>query len=757
MRPFSILATLLGAALLFLVQPMVARLALPFLGGAPAVWTTSALFFQILLLLGYLYAHLLSSWLKPRRAALLHMSLLAVSMGFLPVRWAPGFPPEASPVSWLLGHLTATVGLPFFLLSATGPLIQRWLYASRRPGTGDPYPLYAVSNAGSLVGLLSYPLVVEPFLPLRAPSPSLSQIHLWSAGYLGFVLLAAFCAVLALRTADAGGRDQIPLPSSPAAMQRSGRLRWILFSFVPASGLLAVTHHISTDLAVFPLLWILPLALYLATFVLAFAARGPLLLSWSSTGLAVTAVGVVASLWAFERPYTWVLLVLHPMALFFLAMVCHGRLARDRPEPARLTEFYLCVATGGALGGAFNTLVAPRVFASVEEYPLVLLLACLLRPRGSTAAPGRRERRARVLDLAWPLALLFFVAMVPRAAILLGVKSAAAGLVLQVAAPCALAMFFLRRSLRFTLCLAVLLAAAWVEARPSGQLLHARRDFFGVHRVFLRDGPVLEGIDASGRKTFVSYPFHVLYHGTTRHGSQALTERLRMTPTSYYHPTGPLGEVLRALEDGHRLDRVAVVGLGAGAVAGYGREGRRITFYEIDPEVVRIARDERLFTYLRDARGEVDIAVGDGRLLLSRAPDSLYGLIVLDAFSSDAVPVHLMTQEAVELYFRKLRPDGLLAAHLTNQHLDLEVVFHAIAAGAGLVGASRSDEVASLQQMLEGKDRSQWVVLARDLSALGPLASDPEWLRVPVPGVPIDPRLLWTDDTSSVLSVLRFW
>jgi len=751
----SILVALLGATLLFLVQPLVARMVLPFLGGAPAVWSTCVFFFQAVLLLGYLYAHVLSTRLASRAAVVLHLFLLGTSASFLPMRWDAGPPLGAAPVPWLLLRLLGAIGLPFFLLSATGPLVQSWLHSSRRPGGDDPYPLYAVGNAGSLVGLVSYPVLVEPFLPLRGLP--VSQTFLWSSGFVGFVLLTGICALLFLKGSAAAEPRDVRRLDGEARSSWAERLRWILLALVPASGLLAVTQYISTDLAVFPLLWIVPLAVYLVSFVLTFSAPRPVLLSWSSTGLALCAAGAAASLWAFERPYTWVLLVLQPLLLFSLAMVCHGRLALARPEPARLTEFYLCVALGGMLGGAFNTFLAPRLFASVAEYPLVLLAACFLRPGARAGSSGSSGRRARVLDFLLPALLLLFVPVARMAPAILGIDGAAGALALQVGLPCALALLFLRRPLRFALALAVLLGVAWLAARPSGELLFARRSFFGVHRVFLRNGPAIEGVDAAGARTEVSVPFHALYHGSTRHGSQALTQRLRTQPTSYYHPTGPVGEVFQALGDGPRLERVAVVGLGAGALAAYTREGRRMTFYEIDPEVVRIARDTRLFTYLEDARGEIDVVVGDGRLLLARASDGTYGLIVLDAFSSDAVPVHLMTLEAIELYFRKLRPDGLLAVHVTNQHLDLEAVLHAIAARLGLVGASKADEITSLQQMVEGKDRSQWVVLAREHAALGPLASNPQWLKVPVPGAANDSRVLWSDDFSSVLRVLRFW
>jgi hypothetical protein len=317
---------------------------------------------------------------------------------------------------------------------------------------------------------------------------------------------------------------------------------------------------------------------------------------------------------------------------------------------------------------------------------------------------------------------------------------------------------FLRRPLRFALGVAVLMLAAIVQTDAGGDVLFARRDFFGVHKVVLRRGPGIDAVDVRGNRVFTGIPFHMLYDGTTRHGSQPATGPLRSEPTSYYHRTGPLGQIFQALGDAGRMNRIAVVGLGAGTIAAYGRPGRSITFYEIDPLVAAIARDDRLFTYLRAGLGTTEIRIGDGRAELARALDGSYDMIVLDAFSSDAIPVHLMTREAVALYFRKLAPDGLLVAHVTNQHLDLEPVFHAIAADLHLRGRSKLDDEISIPEMEAGKDRSHWIVLARSETPLGAIDSDPAWLTVPlVPGAPAHRRYLWTDDYSSVLRVLRMW
>ena len=759
MRALFTVATLLGAALLFLVQPIVARMALPLLGGSPAVWNTCMLFFQTVLLAGYAYAHLIAARWRPRVQSSVHVAVLAVGLLFLPIHFsaASGPTPHEPPVLWLLGTLAASVGLPFFALAATGPLVQRWFHLSGHPEGRNPYPLYAVGNLGSLAALLAYPLVVEPTLGLSSPCSSwfppriacLSQKSLWSIGYVVFAALMTACAMLVARRARAA--QPLHESGSPGeAVPWTSRALWVLLAFVPSSALLAVTQYLSTDLAVFPLLWVLPLAIYLTTFILAFSRRAWLPPAWSSAGLAMAAVGVVASFWVFVRPYPWVLFVLHPLTLFFIGMVCHGRLAALRPAPGRLTEYYLWIAVGGALGGAFNALAAPLLFRSIAEYPIVLLAACLLRPGAL--------RRPRVLDLALPAALVLVAKGMPLLVSRAGIESTGGVLALQVGIPCALAALLMSRPLRFALGIGALLVVAWAQTRVSGEVIYAKRDFFGVHKVVRTGGPVFEGVDTQGRPTSFDVSFHVLFHGTTRHGAQALDARLRGKPTSYYHPTGPAGRVFSAFEGTDRFNRIAVIGLGAGSLAAYAPGGGEITFYELDPEVARIAGDERFFSYLRDSRAHVDVRIGDGRLGLESAPDGHYGLIVLDAFSSDAPPVHLMTREALELYFRKLRPDGLLLVNLTNQHLDLEPVFHSIAAALNFKGLATSDDATSVEQVIEGKNRSSWLVLGRNRDALGTLVLSSDWWPVPVESSgPPDRRFLWTDDHSSVLPVLRIW
>jgi hypothetical protein len=732
-------AVALGAALLFLVQPMIAKMALPALGGSPAVWNTSMVFFQTALLAGYAYAHAASRWLRPAAQVALHACLLVSAFAVLPLALAP----EASSgsastaVLHLLAALTTSVGLPFVALAATAPLLQRWI------GVEDPYFLYAASNLGSFLGLFAFPFLLEPNLSLS------TQSSVWTFGFAAFAVLAVACGISMLRSGiGSSTRTDVAVRSLARTSVRGvRRLRWILLAMVPSSALLGATQTITTDIAPVPLLWVLPLGTYLLTYALAFSrfswARG----RWAEAVLAIAAVGVAGTAWAFGKPWPWLFVPLHLAALFGAGMVCHGRLAADRPEASRLTEFFLFVGVGGVLGGAFNALLAPLLFRSFVEYPAALVLASLLRP-------SRPEPERRAWALALPAGLALVIVGLRKALEAASPGSAALVALVQVGIPCVLCALLFRRRIAFALGLCVLFVLGGAQARAATPTLLSARTYFGIYQVRRVLGPPYRLALASG---VTSGPpvFHVLYHGTTRHGSQRADPEGRSRPTSYYHPSGPLGQIMTAFAGDERLDRIAVLGLGAGAIAAYGRPGQTITYYEIDPEVVRIARDTPYFSFLRDSPATIETVVGDGRLSIARAPDAAFGLVVVDAFSSDAIPVHLLTREAFELYLRKLRPGGLLAVHLTNQYLDLEPVLDALARDLGLAGLVRWDEVKSVEA-IEGKDASTWAVLARRSGDLGALAADPRWARLPLERGSLDrSRFLWTDEYSNLWSVLE--
>jgi hypothetical protein len=659
----------------------------------------------------------------------------------------------------MLGTLLLAAGAPFFVLSTTGPLLQRWFASSRHPRAADPYFLYAASNAGSLAGLLLYPLALEPLLPLRTPRGEgwlpnllpLSQSTLWSLGYLGFAAAAIAGAAWAARNAREGGTAEAAVAEdgSPAPSWRT-RLLWVALALVPSSALLGVTQYVTADIAAVPLLWVVPLALYLATFVLAFSPRWRVPARFTGTLLAVLAVLVAASLLAFLRGRGWLLLPLHLATFFVLGLTCHGRLAEERPAASRLTEFYLLVAVGGTLGGVFNALVAPVVFRSIAEYPIALAAACLLRPRWKDDASRPPTRFSRALDVAVPVGFAALLLLLQLLQAPPGTDDTWGVLAVRAGFPALLALALIGWRKRFALALGTLLVAGWAANTAPATSLHRERTFFGVHRVATMQAPPFKLLDSEGRETSRQVAFRVLIHGATRHGSQAADPDLAGIPTTYYHPTGPIGQVFSDLLASAPPAEVGLVGLGAGTLAAYGRPGQRFTYYEIDPAVIRIARDPRFFTYIADSKARIETVPGDGRLSLGREPDGKFGLLVLDAFSSDAIPVHLLTREAVEIYFRKLAPDGVLAMHLTNHYMRLPPVVGAIAQSLGLAALLRVDRVETPKEAFEGKDGSTWVILARDPARLEALSRDPRWVALDA-----DPRYLWTDDYSNVLLVLR--
>jgi SAM-dependent methyltransferase len=725
------LTLLVSAALLFVVEPMIGRMVLPLLGGSPAVWNTCMVFFQASLLAGYAYAHALTALLGVRRQVALHAGLLLLPLLFLPLgvsrEWVRSLPTGTNPGPWLLWLLIATVGLPFAVVSATAPLLQRWFSRTGHAAAGDPYFLYGASNIGSMLALLGYPFVVEPNLRLARQSEA------WSVGYGVLVVLVLACAAVVWRTPRAvpeapGGRTD-PAPSDRPGIGRW--FRWTALAFIPSSLMLGVTMYLATDIASIPLLWVIPLALYLLTFILVFARRPILPHSWMVRVMPMAVV--LLALTMCLKTTQLVFIPVHLLTFFVVAMVCHGELVRHRPPARHLTGFYLAMSLGGVLGGIFNALLAPILFDWIAEYPLVLALSCLARP---VAGPVSRRPRDLALDLVVPMALgILMAGLVPRLLPSSESQAASTGLKFAFGVAVVLCYTFKDRPARLALGIGAVMLASQVAINSYGLVLLRERNFFGVLRVTE---------DAQGR-------YRRLVHGTTIHGQQSLDPARSRQPLTYYHRTGPIGQVLDAFAAGPARPDVAVVGLGAGTLASYATADQHWTFYEIDPAVVRIARDPRHFTYLKDCRARTcDVILGDARLRLQEAPESGHGLIILDAFSSDAIPVHLLTREALRIYRDKLADGGVIAFHISNRHIDLAPVLDALARDAGLVARVRSDLDLSPEQVADGKLPSVWVVIAARGADLGALAEDPRW-REPRshPG-----EAVWTDDFSNIIKHL---
>lgn len=752
---------LVGAMLLFLVQPMAAKLMLPALGGSPAVWNTAMVFFQVALLAGYAYAHLLARRLSWRRQIVVHAIVLLAPLAFLPMRIGASPPAEGgSPAFWVLSALAASIGVPFVVVSTTGPLLQRWYAASGSARSDDPYFLYAASNLGSLGSLLAYPLLLEPRLAV-ATGGWASQTGLWAWGYVLYALLVAACGVVLWRTR----REEAPAVAAPIAEEDARDAwktqgTWIGLAFIPSSLMLGTTLTLSTDVAAVPLLWVLPLAVYLATFVVAFSAWGPAAADASRWILPPLVLALVWTMWTTARPDPMVGVPLFLGVLATAGLAVHGRLAAMRPPVERLTRYYMLISLGGALGGIFCALVAPLIFTSVIEYPIALGAACLVLP-GVDARGRGVERRARWIDLAAPAALAVVLAfailpyirqisddLVPhmRNVALIGILATAA---------------FVLRPVRFGLAALVLVFIGQTWRTSVGEIEFSARTFFGVMRITKVNGIDFEVKSGPEAGLKANIPFHALYHGTTLHGAQLMHPQLRYRATTYFHVKGPLGHVFRTFRRQPILDEVVVVGLGVGSIGAYAEKGQRFRFYEIDPEVIAIARNPDWFTFLRDAEARgatIATAAGDGRKLLEREPDGSIGFLVMDAFSSDAPPLHLMTREAMELYFRKLRPDGLLAVNVSVEHFDFVPVLAEMAAATGHAGLYWVDTAPlSEQDRVDGKASSRWIVLGRDATRLAPLMrGDGGWQ--PLDGFRQPARsheLLWTDDFASPLSILR--
>ena len=725
-----------SAALLFLVEPMFARMVLPRLGGSPAVWNTALVFYQGILLAAYAYAHGLTARLAARRQVVIHMVILFLPLFLLPIaipgNWIP--PANRNPTLWLCAIMLITVGLPFFAVSASTPMLQQWFAASGHPAAADPYFLYGASNLGSLIGLLAYPALVEPNLRLT------DQSRFWAVGYALLVALFLGCGWLRWRVGRRAlvplGRERQPSPplagtkAAPSKPEASRRARWVLLSFLPSSLMMGVTTFLSTEIAPIPLLWVLPLAIYLVTLILAFAQRSILPHRLMVRSLPILMVPLVMSLAMRATEPIAFLVPLHLITFFIAAMVCHGEISRDRPPAMHLTDFYFWLAVGGTLGGVFNALAAPVSFRSVAEYPITLVLICLFATPAFRTASSARERR---FDFGWPLAvgsLTLALAWSGRLDVAL-FKALPVGLIFGL--PSVACFFLSARPIRFGATVAAILLASRLSHPGQGVGLHAERSFFGVHRVTL---------DASGG-------YHQLFHGNTLHGLQSVEPRRRHEALTYYHRTGSIGQVFEGLD---RLSHqpIAVVGLGAGSLATYGVTGQPWVFYEIDPVVEGIARNPRYFTFLQDSAASVRVVLGDARLSLAAAPRGRYGLIVLDAYSSDSVPVHLITREAVQIYLEKLAPHGLLAFHLSNRHLDLEPVAANLARDARLACLVQDDAILTPAETEGGKTASLWMLMARVRSDFGSLKDSPHW----EPEQAKRSAAVWTDDYSSVIHVI---
>lgn len=717
-----------SALLLFSVQPLFTKMVLPRLGGSPAVWSVAMVFFQSLLLGGYAYAHYLMT-LKSRVApVLIHLAVLVVALLTLPLSIAGGWgePPASGYAFWLLGLFAVSIGLPFFALAANNPMLQAWFVRTGHPDGPDPYFLYASSNIGSFLALLSYPVLLEPMFTLR------TQNLIWTGGYALLIVLIAACGVLLMRSPPMTVEATRASDGDAPAPTWTTRLRWIFLAAVPSGLLIAVTAHISTDVAAAPLLWVLPLSLYLLTWVLVFQSR-PLLPHWLMLLLQPLAIaGVMVLLVVGGEQNLLATLGGHLLCFFIIAMACHGELARTRPAASYLTGFYVALSFGGMVGGLFAGLIAPYTFSWIAEYPILLALAALCRPQESSTVRGSLW--------VWLLAIIAVLALIAisyrQGTTTEFLETNRIWVVSGVAVVVAILTWPWRID-RWKLAALVALGLVLIRVYPADDgRVETVRSFFGVHKIVMNS------------------QYHVLMHGTTIHGAQKFQEndgtpvKGRPEAISYYHTDGGMGRAIAAIRErkGGPI-RVAVIGLGAGTLACQSAPGEDWTFFEIDQTMVDTARDPRYFTYINSCEPDMKPVMGDARLTFAKEKDGTYDLIIVDAYSSDAIPIHLATEEAMAIYKAKLAPQGAVVMHVSNRHLELASV---------VVGIAEENDMKSwVYNEDSGRDgeyifTTNVVISAREEADVGKIASDDKWALTDA----TEGQRVWTDDYSNVLGAV---
>jgi hypothetical protein len=845
------LTMFVSATLLFLVQPMVGKMILPLVGGTPAVWNSCMVFFQALLLAGYYYAHKSTVAFPPRKQVVVHAVVLGLALAAMaagvalstnssPVPVAKSLAPQGSdmPFFGVIVLLTVAIGLPFFAVSTTAPLLQKWFSETGHPSAKDPYFLYAASNVGSLLALVSYPFVVEPNLRL------IYQAWMWAVGFAVLAVMIGVCAqaVSAAPPPKPVGTPskKFPAPADEPAPHWTTKLRWIVLAAVPSSLMLGVTTSITTDMVSMPLLWIIPLALYLITFIIVFSKTTP---AWVHTGAVLVTPVAILLLVFLKTSQNIVNLEVHSNAklqmglmfatVFLITLTCHGELARTRPAAKHLTSFYLIMSFGGMLGGTFNALVAPIAFTYVSEYPLALVAACLAMPRLSSVVKDQADDSDRgELLRALTYALVFFAvgklltggftwiyrqvdSVIGATGIVMEARTVTSLLVFGV--PTLVTYLFVDRPLRFGLCVGAFWLATFVtywrspDDHTDGFRPYQTRSFFGTIRVDAGQWDGREDPDYNPNKYF-----KYLLHGSTIHGKQYRYPGTLMPategwfrsvglgyladmdlpapdrePLSYYHRTGPVGELFKWFDGKERANTaVACIGLGTGSLSSYGHPGQRMTFFEIDWTVRRLVEEPKHFTYIHAAKRDgvdVEFLMGDARLTLEQAADRKWGFMLVDAFSSDAIPAHLLTEESVRLFFDRVEADGIVALHISNRYLELEPVVERIVTKLGLEARVMRDSVNQSEEFYTGKSSSHWVAVARSKEALGrlldvertaeavarvwqPLSESSDLIRAtPAAAVPafVDAGLvwkplnhddkvgLWTDDYTPIWRVLN--
>lgn len=710
---------LLSAFLLFIVQPMVGKMILPMLGGSPQVWNTAMLCFQALLLGGYAYAHITTRFLGIRAQAVLHIVLLCGCLAILPIAIPASWPaPDTNhPILWQLTLIMAIAGAPFFILAGSAPMLQRWFFVSGSPGASNPYFLYAASNLGSMLALLGYPLVAEPLLTLH------EQSEAWKAGFFILIVLTALAAALSGKDTPSIPKDDVTF-SAPFPL----KLKWLVLAFLPSSLMMGVTTYITTDLAAVPLLWVLPLSLYVLTFILVFANHTFFKIQSLTKAHLALILAVVCMPLLNSQPDNLILILAHLILFFVCAMLCHTELARLRPPASGLTEYYLILSLGGVLGGIFNVLIAPKIFPLPYEYPLILALVAFVRFDSD-------QKQKLTLQFLTRNSLRNFIplAIIAISSALAAINYGKPSLPFFLILPAAAALTFIFRE-RAAYGIGVLIMLACHPGVPWNKLKNLEaleRNFFGVSYVTSESGKI-----------------RILYHGTTAHGSQALVDPYKLVPLGYYYTQGPVGDIFNILSKKSSPQKIAALGLGVGNIACYTGKNRSFDFYEIDPAVPKIAQNPRLFTYLSECGSPYTIIMGDARLNVRNAPDQTYDMIFLDVFTSDNIPVHLLTSEAFDIYKRKLRHGGIIVSHISNRFFSLTDVIRAAGHEIGATVLFKNGKKVSIMDPYIYAYPSVYAVLLTDPADISAFQKA-GWKSIDAPLI-----RPWTDDYANILHSL---
>ncbi len=717
-------AIFVSASLLFAVQPLFTKLVLPRFGGSPSVWSVAMVFFQAMLLAGYAYAHLLTRSAPLRYAIGIHVAVMLVATVALPLSIATGWgrPPAHGEAFYLIGLFLVSVGLPFFALAANSPLLQAWFARSRHPSASDPYFLYAASNVGSFLALLGYPLLAEPFTQLY------EQRVYWSDGFYVLIGLIAICGALIWTT----GRPQAAatrLDDESAPPTLRDALTWTALAAVPSAFLIAVTSHVSTDVGSTPLLWVIPLALYLATFVIVFQRR-PLIPHRFALAAQPVVIALLAGAYLKGSAGSiFASIAINIAAFAITALVCHGELARRRPAARYLTAFYLWMSFGGMVGGIFAGLLSPYIFNWVAEYPLLIVAGLLCRPGLFDGDTARRR-------LIWFIVFTLFA--IAATSYLRSDDAIELPTVVGVASAILLVVVILLRDpLKFAAVIGLILLCSIVMDTSGGKTV---RNFFGVYKIY---------------ETNSGY-YRVLLHGTTVHGAEAISDTVKVpgarpVPLTYYHANSGMAKTIEAARQKKTGPlNMAVVGLGTGTLACYARPNDRLTFYEIDQSIIDVATNPKFFSFQSTCAPQAKIILGDARLTIGDAPDGGYDIIIVDAFSSDAIPIHLLTREAMAAYLAKLAPHGMIVLHISNRYLELASIVAGIADANGLKTLVNA-------RLDEKEDETRYIytstvtAIARDEEDFGALQEpDSGW----DPLEPDPDQWVWTDDYSNVVGAM---